>query len=98
MRFRLALGAALLGLSAGPAFAQVQQSNPNAANESFALQSQFRSLNQQQTSQYNVLNMQAQRNVQFSPPTPYTGIYAPRLRHGTFRARHGLNTSICTGC
>ena len=97
MRLRLALGAALLGLTAGPALAQVQQSNPNAANESFALQSQFRSLNQQQTSQYNVLTMQQQRNVQFSPPAPYVGGY-PVVRHGRFRAGHGLNTSICTGC
>ncbi len=38
MRIPLALGAALLGLTAGPALAQVQLSNPNAANESFALQ------------------------------------------------------------
>ncbi len=88
MRIPLALGAALLGLTAGPALAQVQLSNPNAANESFALQSQFRTLNQQQTSQFNVLNMQAQRNVQFAPPAPFAA--ATRwCGTGTGRSRHG---------
>jgi len=99
MRIPLALGAALLGLTAGPALAQVQLSNPNAANESFALQSQFRTLNQQQTSQFNVLNMQAQRNVQFAPPAPFASGYpVVRHGHGSFKARRGLNTNICTGC
>ncbi|MCJ2010934.1 hypothetical protein [Methylobacterium sp. J-076] len=102
MRSRLALGGAvILGLLAGPASAQVQQLNPNAANESFAVQSQFRSLNQQRTSDFNTLSMQAQRNVQFNPSP---GFYGPLPRHGhrgvrAFRSRGGgINTSVCTGC
>lgn len=85
---------------AGPASAQVQQSNPNAANQSFAIQSQFRSLQQQQISNYNILNMQAQRNVQFSPSPVYPGAYGivGRPKHRGGRAHRGMNTSICTGC
>lgn len=104
MRFRLTLGALALGAlaCAGPATAQVQQSNPNAANQSFAIQSQFRSLQQQQTSDYNTLNMQAQRNVQFNP-APYPGEYGYIGLRGhrggrPIRSHRGFNTSICTGC
>ena len=99
MRLRLALGVACLGLMAGPAFAQVQQSNPNAANESFALQSQFRTLNLQRSADSSIAAIQAQRNVQFAPPAPFNGGY-PIVRHGhgSFKAGRGLNTSICTGC
>ncbi len=84
MRSRLALGGAVaLALWTGPAAAQVQQMNPNAANESFGLQSQFRTLNQQRVSDFNTLNMQAQRNVQFSPGPVYPGAYGPSDGTGT---------------
>lgn len=101
MRVPLALGILALALTgAGPASAQVQQSNPNAANQSFAIQSQFRSLQQQQISNYNTLNMQAQRNVQFNPSPVYPGEYGivGRPVHRGVRAHRGINTSICTGC
>lgn len=102
MRTRFVLGTVLcFGLPAGPALAQVQPGNPNAANNSFALQSQFRSMNQQRTSDFNTLSMQVQRNVQFSPPAVVDpGLYAPLgwRGHRAVGRRHGLNTSICTGC
>jgi hypothetical protein len=56
-----------LALPAGAALAQVQPNDPNAANASFALQSQIRTFNQQRVSDYNTLNQQFQRNVQFQP-------------------------------
>ena len=113
MRLPLALGALPLALgalafvaAASPAAAQVQLGNPNAANSSFALQSQFRSQQLQNTAEFNTLNMQAQRNVQFAPSNQgYPGAYGiiPRSRHraagrlpkGTHR---GFDMGICTGC
>ena len=49
---------------------------------------------------YNTLNMQAQRNVQYSPEP---GIYGPLYRHGhrgtrRVRAPGGIDTRICIGC
>ena len=116
MRFRFIPGAPLLcalalALAAGPASAQVQLGNPNAANESFAIQGQFRALQQQRTADFNTLNMQAQRNVQFTPS--YQGfpnglIARPRHRGGRIggvghvgRVGHtsrGFDMGICTGC
>ncbi|MCJ2143988.1 hypothetical protein [Methylobacterium sp. E-066] len=90
-----------LALPAGAAWAQVQPNDPNAANSSFALQSQIRTLNQQRVSDYNTLNQQFQRNVQYQPYGPYYGAYGGRRvgRHGIARApRGGLNTSVCIGC
>jgi hypothetical protein len=110
MRFRFvpcttALGALALALAAGPAAAQVQQFNPNAANESFAIQGQFRAQQQQRTADFNTLNMQAQRNVQFAPSYEgYPGgiVARPRFRGGRAgRASHayrGFDMGICTGC
>ncbi|GJD33181.1 hypothetical protein [Methylobacterium aerolatum] len=93
--------------AASPAAAQVQLGNPNAANSSFALQSQFRSQQLQSTSEFNTLNMQAQRNVQFAPSTQgFPGAYGivGRSRHravgrvtrGT--GHRGFDMGICTGC
>jgi hypothetical protein len=100
MRARFLGAFALTALLTGPAVAQVQQNNPNAANESFNIQNQFRSLQQQQTTNYNILNMQAQRNVQFAPPPAPVVLPRHGSTHGLRapRAGGGLNTSICTGC
>jgi hypothetical protein len=117
MRFRFAPGAPILGalfmtsaltLAAGPAVAQVQLGNPNAANESFAVQGQFRAIQQQRTADFNTLNMQAQRNVQFTPSYEgYPHGILPRARHRGDRAgrigrvgrpSRGFDMGICTGC
>ncbi|MGT2478461.1 hypothetical protein ACU4GR_05225 [Methylobacterium oryzae CBMB20] len=66
-----ALLALALAFPAGTAGAQVQQNDPNAANASFALQGQIRSLNQQRVSDFNTLNQTIQRNAQFDPVGPY---------------------------
>lgn len=102
-----ALLALALALPAGSAWAQVQQNDPNAANASFALQGQIRSLNQQRVSDFNTLNQTFQRNVQadsYGPYLPYRGVrgdvYRGRHigRNGIVRRGGGLNTSVCTGC
>ena len=106
-----ALLALALALPAGTARAQVQQNNPDAANASFALQSQIRTLNQQRVTDYNTLNQSIQRNVQFEsfgPVLPYRGLYGGRHvgrqpgHHGGARCfvrrGGGINTSVCTGC
>ncbi|MCJ2069254.1 hypothetical protein MKK75_10655 [Methylobacterium sp. J-030] len=95
-----ALLALALALPAGTAWAQVQQNDPNAANASFALQSQIRTLNQQRVTDYNTLNQSIQRNVQFEsfgPVVPYRGVYGGRpsgyiVGHpvGRQRGAHGL--------
>ncbi|WP_267427137.1 hypothetical protein [Methylobacterium sp. GC_Met_2] len=96
-----------LALPAGTAWAQVQQNDPNAANASFALQSQIRTLNQQRVTDFNTLNQSIQRNVQFEsfgPVLPYRGVYGGRPgarqpgTHGFVRRGGGINTSVCTGC
>ncbi|MEE7489020.1 hypothetical protein [Methylobacterium oryzae] len=102
-----ALLALALAFPAGTAGAQVQQNDPNAANASFALQGQIRSLNQQRVSDFNTLNQTIQRNAQFDPVGPYLpyrgvhgGVYRGRHlgRHGVVRRGGGLNTSVCIGC
>ena len=102
-----ALLALALALPAGTAWAQVQQNDPNAANASFALQSQIRTLNQQRVTDFNTLNQSIQRNVQFEafgPVLPYRGIAGGHQvgRHigarGLVRHGGGINTSVCTGC
>lgn len=70
-----ALTAASLGLAAAaatPALAQVQQNNPNAANQSMETSGQMRALRQEQTTQSNTLRMDIQRN-QAATPAPNTG-------------------------
>ena len=98
-----ALLALALALPAGAARAQVQQNDPNAANASFALQSQIRTLNQQRVTDFNTLNQTIQRNVQFEPYggyVPYRGVRVGRHigRHGIVRRGGGVNTSVCIGC
>ncbi|WP_342108350.1 hypothetical protein [Methylobacterium sp. SI9] len=106
-----ALLALALALPAGTARAQVQQNNPDAANASFALQSQIRTLNQQRVTDYNTLNQSIQRNVQFEsfgPVLPYRGLYGGHHvgrqpghhggARGFVRRGGGINTSVCTGC
>ncbi|MGU3664858.1 hypothetical protein ACLBX9_11790 [Methylobacterium sp. A49B] len=101
-----ALLALALALPAGAASAQVQQNDPNAANASFALQSQIRTLNQQRVTDFNTLNQTIQRNVQFDPYgygpyVPYRGVRVGRHvgRHGIARrGGGGVNTSVCIGC
>ena len=106
-----ALLALALALPAGTAWAQVQQNDPNAANASFGLQSQIRTLNQQRVTDFNTLNQSIQRNVQFEPYAPYLpgrGLYGGRhagahigrhlSRDGIVRRGGGINTSVCTGC
>ena len=100
---RAALGTLIvaLALPAGPALAQVQQHDPNAANASLARQSDMRTLQQQRTSDFNTLNMQAQRNVQYRPDLPYGGIHGLRrggVRQSGVRHRGGFNTGVCIGC
>lgn len=75
MRLLIAtLTAASLGLAAAatPALAQVQQNNPNAANQSMENSGQVRALRQEQTTQSNTLRMDIQRN-QAAAPAPNTG-------------------------
>jgi hypothetical protein len=66
-----------LGLAAGPACAQVQQGNPNAANQSMSTMSTNRAIQQEQTGQTNTLRMDMQRS-QNTPPTPAPPAIAPR--------------------
>ena len=101
---RAALGVSalwLLALPAGSARAQVQQYDPNAANQSLARQSDMRALQQQRTSDFNTLNLQAQRNVQYRPDASDLAVYGLRRgggRHGAVRARGGFNTSKLCCC
>ena len=67
----IALAAALpLALSAAPAFAQVQQGNPNAANQSMSTMSTTRTMQQDSTSQNNTTMMNIQRSQNAAPPPP----------------------------
>jgi hypothetical protein len=70
---RTTLGlAALLGLAAGPALAQVQQANPNAANQSLSTMSTNRTMQQGQTGQNNttMMNMERSQNTPQAPSAP----------------------------
>jgi hypothetical protein len=55
-----------------PALAQVQQYNPNAANQSLEYEGQMRSLQQEQTMQNDMLQMNIERE-QAATPSPNTG-------------------------
>jgi len=72
MRILILAGLCLSSAVATPALAQVQQDNPNAANQSMELNAQMRSLRQEQTTQTNMLRMDIQRN-QAAMPAPNTG-------------------------
>lgn len=72
MRILLLAGLCLSPLVSTPVLAQVQQNNPNAANQSMEYNSQMRSLRQEQTTQGNTLQMNIERN-QAATPSPNTG-------------------------
>ena len=72
MRALLLATACLSAIGATPVLAQVQQGNPNAANQSMEYNSQMRSLRQEQTTQGNTLQMNIERN-QAATPAPNTG-------------------------
>ncbi len=101
---RAGLGSVLwvLALPTGADLSQVQQNDPNAANASLARQSDMRALQQQRTTDFNTLTMQAQRNVQYRPDEPYYhgfgGLRRGDGRPGRARARSGFNTGVCIGC
>jgi len=105
------LGIALLlaGLGSGSAAAQgLPSSNINSINNSLAAQSQTRAFQQQQTTDFNTLNMQGQRNVLFQPQVDYyagPGVLGRGFRHSGARgnrlhsgAGRSIGTSICRGC
>jgi lipopolysaccharide export system protein LptA len=69
-RNRIVLALALPAvLAAAPALAQVQQGNPNAANESFSNSNAIRSQQQNATTQGNISRMDNSRTVA-PPPVP----------------------------
>lgn len=65
-----------LAMVVAPAFAQVQQGNPNAANQNMSTMSTNRAIQQDMTSQYNTTTMTIQRNQNAQPPAP--PVAAPR--------------------
>lgn len=60
--------AAALGIAAGPAIAQVQQGNPNAANQGLSTAGQARATQQNQTTQGNMNQMNLERGQTAAPP------------------------------
>lgn len=72
MRTLILAGLCLSSAIATPALAQVQQDNPNAANQSMEYNAQMRGLRQEQTTQTDMLRMDIQRN-QAATPAPNTG-------------------------
>ena len=74
MRLLIITSLCLAAIAATPASAsaQIQQTNPNAANRSMETGGQLRALRQEQTTQSNTLRMDIQRN-QAATPAPNTG-------------------------
>ena len=72
MRLLILTSLCLSPIVAAPALAQVQQTDPNAANRSMESSGQFRSLQQEQTTRNDMLRMDIQRN-QAATPAPSTG-------------------------
>jgi hypothetical protein len=72
MRRLILVSLCLSSLIAPPALAQVQQQDPNAANRSLGTRGQMRSLQQEQTTRSDTLQMDIQRN-QAATPAPNTG-------------------------
>ncbi len=66
----VALVAIPLAFTTAPAFAQVQQGNPNAANQSMSTMSNNRAVQQDSTSQNNTTMMNIQRSQNAAPPPP----------------------------
>ena len=60
--------AAALAIASGPALAQVQQGNPNAANQGLSTEGQARASQQNQTTQGNMNQMNAARSQTAAPP------------------------------
>lgn len=74
------LACAALALAGAPAAAQVQQGNPNAANEALSAQGQARAAQQGRTTQGDMTRMNAERSQMAAPP-PAVGpspVAAPR--------------------
>ncbi|WP_336488992.1 hypothetical protein [Methylobacterium nigriterrae] len=102
----LATALLLAGLGSGPAAAQgMPSSNINSINNSLAAQSQMRAFQQQQTTDFNTLNMQGQRNVLFQPQPDYYAVPGRAFHHSGARgqrlhsgAGRSIGTSICRGC
>ena len=69
--------AAALAIAAGPAIAQVQQGNPNAANQGLSTAGQARATQQNQTTQSNMNQMNMERSQTAAPPPPGGGFAAP---------------------
>lgn len=65
---RTTLLAAAVAITAGPALAQVQQRNPNAANQGLSTAGQARASQQNQTTQTNMDRMNTQRGQTAAPP------------------------------
>jgi hypothetical protein len=108
MRASIPVTFAVLVITASvPALAQgLPSSNLNSINNSLAAMGQANAFQQQQTSNFNTLRMEGQRNVQFQPQDAYAG---PIIGRRGFRSSAGrahiragsgrtLNTGICTGC
>lgn len=72
MRSLILAGLCLSSAAITPAVAQVQQNNPNAANQSMERGAQIRGLQQEQTTQTDTLRMDIQRN-QAATPAPNIG-------------------------
>ncbi|KAB1073191.1 hypothetical protein [Methylobacterium planeticum] len=109
----LSLAACLVAVTA-PALSQgLPSANLNSINNSLAAMGQASAFQQQQTSNFNTLRMDGQRNVQFQPQDGYAapvilrqgrgfGASGPRHNGGVRAGRTGVDTGldrgICIGC
>ena len=100
--------------ASAPALAQgLPSSNLNSINNSLAGMAQTNAFQQQQTSNFNTLRMEGQRDVMFQPQDTYTAPVILRRGHGfnTAGPRHNggvrsgrtstdavLDRGICVGC
>ncbi|WP_336490647.1 hypothetical protein [Methylobacterium nigriterrae] len=115
MRASVLWTSAVLLTASVPALGQgFPSSNINSINNSLAFQGEMRALQQQQTTNFNTLNMQGQRNVLFQPQGDYYsapailprgrgfGPAGPRHTGGVRTGRTGfdrsLDAGICVGC
>ncbi len=88
MRLLITTSLCLAAIAATPASAQVQQTNPNAANRSMETGGQLRALRQEQTTQSNTLRMDIQRNqARDARPEYRTERDRPDRRYGLQRTR-----------
>ena len=100
--------------ASAPAVAQgLPSSNLNSINNSLAGMAQTNAFQQQQTSNFNMLRMEGQRNVQFQSEDNYGApdilrrgrgfnMTGPHHTRGVRAGRAGMNSSlgrgICVGC